>query len=156
MADTPSTTPAAGLEPLNSIIHDDRLAFRNALDLMFEALRADWKVHAGRASLDTAEGQELGHVAASAWASCVEALRELFRMTNAHPELKKAAKLLLRTAPGNLPDELDLLECGSGIQELQRANGRKNPGLSALFFEAYALMEAYRGNLALMSVQRTV
>jgi len=155
MADTPNTTPAAGLKPQDSILGDDRLAFRRALDFFFEALRADWDVHTERADLDTAEGQELGHAAASAWSSCIEALREVIGMTGVHPDLKHASDALLSTAPGNFPDEFDLLQSGSDILKLQKANSRCNPGLAALLFEAYALMEAYRGNLALMSAQRT-
>lgn len=155
MADTPNTTPEAGLKPLDSILCDDRLAFRNALDLFFEALRADWDVHTKRASMDTPEGLELGHAAASAWSSCVDALREVIGMADVHPDLKQASYALLGTAPGNFPDEFDLLQSGSDILKLQKANSRCNPGLAALLFEAYALMEAYRGNLALMSAQRT-
>ncbi|WP_299648463.1 hypothetical protein [uncultured Tateyamaria sp.] len=154
MADTPNTMPAEGLKPLESVLCDDRLAFRNALDLLFEALRADWDVHTARANLDTAEGQELGHAAASAWSSCVGALRELMEMTGVHLDLWHASKALLKTAPGNFPDEFDLLQSGSDILKLQKANSRSNPGLAALLFESYALMEAYRGNLALMAVQR--
>lgn len=153
-ADTPNTTPAAVLKPLDSILCKDRLAFRNALDLMFDALRADWDVHTKRADLDTPKGQELGHAAASAWSSCTEALCEVIKMIDVHPDLRKASDVLLSTAPGNFPDEFDLLQSGSDILKLQKANSRSNPGLAALLFEAYALMEAYRGNLALMSVQR--
>lgn len=155
MADTPNTMPTAGRKQLESILCDDRLAFRNALDLLFEALRADCDAHTKRAHLDTPECQMLRRAAASAWSSCIEALREVLGMKGVHADLKRASGALLSTAPGNFSDEFDFLQSGSDILKLQKANSQSNPGMAALLFEAYALIEVYRGNLALMAAQRS-
>lgn len=152
MANTPSTTSTVAAEPINSLTAPDRLAFRTALDLFFDALRADWIVFDARTDLDTPKGQELGHAAATAWTSCVESLHLVSDMLGAHADLQGAARHLLQTAPRHFPDEFDLMKHAEAVTQLAKQQ-KAHPGLAQLLTEASHLLEAYRGNLALMGMR---
>lgn len=151
MADTPFSTQSAAA-PINFMTAPDQLAFRKALDLFFEALRADWIVHKERADLSTPAGQKLGHAAATAWTSCVDALNFVRDFPGADVSLQNAANHLLQTAPGHFPDEFDLMDQVMAVSELAKQQ-KARPGLEKLLTEAVHLLEVYQGNLALMSLR---
>ncbi|SOH95687.1 hypothetical protein SAMN06273572_1169 [Monaibacterium marinum] len=154
MADTPNTMSTVGTEPLIALLAEDRLAFRNALDAIFRALRADWLMHEARKILDTDVGQNRIHDSATAWCECMNALSAVLDIDGANADLKSAAQAFLNVTNEFFPDTTHLLECGSTILELHRKNKQSNPGHAELLYEAYALTEAYRGNLDLMAVHR--
>ena len=154
MADTPNTMSTVGTEPLIALLAEDRLAFRNALDLIFKALRADWLMHEARKILDTDAGQNRIHDSATAWCECMNALSAVLDIDGANYDLKMAAQAVLNVTNECFPDTTHLLECGSTILELHRKNKQSNPGHATLLIEAYALTEAYCGNLDLMAVHR--
>jgi hypothetical protein len=154
MTEKTDTMSSVRTEPLTALLTNDRLAFREALDLVFEALRADWLVHQHRKNMDTDEGQELVHQSATAWCTCNDALGAFVAVKGAAADLKAAARELLNVTTEIFPDPFDLLECGSVILKLHHKSKRTNPGLSALLYEAYALTEADRGNLDLMAMHR--
>lgn len=152
MADMPLNTLPAAAAPINFMTAPDQLAFRNALDLFFEALRADWVVHKERADLSTPSGQKLGHAAATAWTSCVEALNLVRNLPGAHVSLREAANHFLQTEPGHFPDELDLMDQVIAVSKLAKQQ-KAQLGLEKLLTEAVHLLEVYQGNLALMGLR---
>ena len=154
MADTPNTTTAEGVEGLTQILAIDKLAFRNVLDLFFAALRADWIVFERRADPDSAEGRDLGHQAASVWAATIDALWHLHDMGTAHPALRMASAELLKIEPERVPDRRAVTSCGTALLKLTRATKGGDAGISDMLREAFALTEAYAGNLALMKMTR--
>ncbi len=154
MATDKTTTATPVAEPLIALLAEDRLAFRNALDAIFGALRADWLMHEARKILDTDAGQNRIHDSATAWCECMNALSAVLDIYGANDDLKMAAQAFLEVTNECFPDTTHLLECGSTILELHRKNKQSNPGHAELLYEAYALTEAYRGNLDLMAVHR--
>lgn len=152
MADMPNSTPQSAAEPINFMTAPDQLAFRNALDLFFEALRADWVVHKERTDLSTPAGQKLGHAAATAWTSCVEALHLVRDLPGAEASLQSAANCLLQTAPRHFPDEFDLMDQVMAVSKLAKQQ-KAQPGLEKLLTEATHLLEVYQGNLALIGLR---
>ena len=154
MADTPCSTPRPAAEPLNALISSDKLAFRAALDQLFVALRADWLVYETRADLNSEPGMELGDTAASAWSLASAGLRAVRDMRAAHPDLRAAAGQMLPAVDDGLPGQSDLLELSGELFDLARSQKTTAPDLHALLMEAQALIEAWRGNLALMGLPR--
>ena len=154
MADVPTTTSRTGTESLASLLTDDQLAFRFALDKLFKALRADWLVHENRKLAKTEEGQKLGHHAALAWSEGIDALTNVMDTPCADADLTKASAAWLDITAERFPDRLDVMHCGSMISSLFRKHRKSRPDLAALLQEAHALTEAYSANLALMSMQR--
>jgi len=154
MADTPFSTPRPAAEPLNALISSDKLAFRAALDQLFVALRADWLVYETRADLNSDRGMELGDTAASAWSLASAGLRAVRDMRAAHPDLRAAAGRMLPAVDDGLPTQSDLIQLSSALFALARAQKAAAPDLHALLMEAQALIEAWRGNLALMGLPR--
>ncbi|EEX08372.1 hypothetical protein SL1157_1698 [Ruegeria lacuscaerulensis ITI-1157] len=154
MADTPSSTPHPAAEPLNALISSDKLAFRAALDQLFVALRADWLLYETRADLNSEPGMELGDTAASAWSLASAGLRAVRDMRAAHPDLRTAAGQMLRAVEDGMPNQSDLLQLSGALFDLARSQKAAAPDLHALLMEAQALIEAWRGNLALMGLPR--
>lgn len=104
--------------------------------------------------MDSSEGQERVHQSATAWCACIDALRAVLEIDDANGDLKAAASAFLTVTDNDFPDRFDLMESGSVILRLHHRNKRTSPGLAALLYEAYALTDAYRGNLDLMAVHR--
>lgn len=154
MADTPFSTPRPAAEPLTALISSDRLAFRAALDQLFVALRADWLVFENRADLNSNRGMELGDTAANAWSLAGTGLRAVRDMRAAHPDLRAAAGHMLPAVEDGLPTQSELLQLSGELFALARARKTTAPDLHALLMEAQALVEAWRGNLALMGLPR--
>ncbi|SHF47515.1 hypothetical protein SAMN05444279_1613 [Ruegeria intermedia] len=154
MADTPLSTPRPAAEPLTALISSDKLAFRAALDQLFVALRADWLVYQTRADLNSDKGMELGDTAASAWSLASAGLRAVRDMRAAHPDLRAAAGQMLPAVDDGTPGQSDLIRLSSALFALARAHKAAAPDLHALLLEAQALVEAWRGNLALMGLPR--
>ncbi|EDQ02976.1 hypothetical protein DSM14862_03832 (plasmid) [Sulfitobacter indolifex] len=155
MAAKTSTTRTRATEPLNRLIRLDRLEFRKALDLYFEALRADWIYHETRQKFGTEAAADKGHTAASAWSACTVSLLVLRDMRTVDRDLRAAVEVLLKTRPGEMPSSGDLMRCGTEMLVLANKYKRSSSDLSPLLDEAFCLIEAYHGNQALMSVQRS-
>ena len=154
MADTPNTMSTVGTEQLIAPLTADSFAFRNALNLLFKALRADWLMHEARNTFDTDAGQNRIHESATAWCECIDALSAVPEIDATNGDLKMAAQAFLEVINECFPDTTHLLDCGSTILGLYRKNKQSNPGNAELLYEAYALTEAYCGNLDLMAVHR--
>ncbi len=154
MADTPFSTPHPAAEHLTDLISADKLAFRAALDQLFVALRADWLVYETRADLNSDQGMELGDTAASAWSLASAGLRAVRDMRAAHPDLRAAAGHMLPAVDDGLPTQSELIQLSGALFALARAHKAAAPDLHALLLEAQALVEAWRGNLALMGLPR--
>ncbi|WP_170595670.1 hypothetical protein [Ruegeria arenilitoris] len=154
MADPRSSTPRPAAEPLTALISADKLAFRAALDQLFVALRADWLVYETRADLNSEPGMELGDTAASAWSLASAGLRAVRDMRAAHPDLRAAAGQMLPAVDDGLPTQSDLIQLSGALFGLARSQKAAAPDLHALLMEAQALIEAWRGNLALMGLPR--
>ena len=93
MADTYTTTAPNGAEPSVEFASPDRLEFRNTLDLLFAALRADWEYFA--APSNAPSRAKLGHAAASVWAACIQSLHAVQNTQDGHPDLQAAAARML-------------------------------------------------------------
>lgn len=155
MANTPFTTASAGTKALNLCLMNDKLAFRATLDRLYSALRADWIVFQHRNDLESREGLERGHAAASAWDAFLTALNKLHDLTDIDDDLRSAVNELSKIAPEHFPDIYDLADISSKLQSLSKKNKRLRPVVAELLFEAQALVEAFRGNLEIMSIPRT-
>lgn len=146
MTDTANTTPYCATKQLNSIIAIDRLAFRSALDHFGAALSADWQVIQNLAILNTPEGCDLGRNSADAWALCLDALRTVRDMQDAHDDLRTAAMELIETTPGFHPDRRQLSERGQALRELHKNDTKRDANLTELLFEAMAFNELHYAN----------
>jgi hypothetical protein len=153
MANTPSITPFATAESINDNMAPDRTAFRDALDLQFLALRADWDFFKARVGLDTELGQELSHTAALAWADSVAALRALLEMPDMHVDLQTAAQRILDIAPGDILDATEFSDLSFTDSQLATDQKSKDAELSELLFEAFALLEIYRSHAEFVNVR---
>jgi hypothetical protein len=151
MADTRTTTAPNGAEPFDELASPDGLEFRNTLDLLFAALRADWEYFA--ASSDASNRSKLGHAAASVWAACVQSLYTLQNMRDGHPDLKAAAKRMLETIPEQTPKATSVSLHGAHILSMAKKHKKARPGLADLLEEAFCLLEAYSANLVVMSLR---
>lgn len=154
-AQTPTIRHAAP-EPINHMTRLDRLEFRKLLDLYFAALRADWVFHATRQKRGTQAAADLGHAAASAWSACTVSLLVLRDMRTVDPDLRAAVEILLKTCPGELPSNFDLMRCSTEMLALANKQKGSRSGLLSLLDEAFCLLEAHYGNHALISAQRAV
>lgn len=154
MADKLTTTPAGGTEHLNPLLAEDKLAFRAALDHLQKALRADWIVFQHRNDLDSPEGMERGHTAASAWDAFLTALQTLNDMTDIDDELRAAAHELAKIAPAQMPDTFELAEVAFALLKLSKKNKIARPVIYELLFEAHALTEVYRAHIEFTSIPR--
>lgn len=153
MADTPTITPPVMAEPFNDMAAPDRLEFRKTLDLFFVALQADWNYFAASSDTDTAGRFDLGHAAAAAWASCTVSLKVTRDMRYAHADLRAAATGMLETVPEQMPSSRTLDRNAVAILTLAKAHKKARSGLADLLEEAFCLLEAYKGNLAVMSLR---
>lgn len=154
MADKLTTTPEGATEHLNPILTEDRLAFRAALDHLENALRADWIVFQHRSDLESPEGMERGHAAASAWDAFLTALQTFNDVAESDDDLSAAARLLSKIAPLQMPDTFDLAEVSFALLQLSKKNKIARPMMSELLFEACALAEACKGNIEFASIPR--
>ena len=147
---TPNMTPHATAS-LNSILADDRLAFRKALDSYFKAQRADWLVFEKRHNLETPEGRARKENAPLAWSLCIEALRMVRDMENAHFALREAALELFDTNPAFDPDVSSLTKSGLAIRAIKTGHKDLPTDIHEMLVEAEALTGAFAGSVALMS-----
>ena len=139
MADNASTMPSAAAETANSVTSPDRPAFRRALRLFSEAVRADWRAREGHAGPD----------AAAAWASCRAALHAVRDMCDADADLRAAAGILVGAEHG------DLAERGDAVLRLARRHRKSRSTLAASLTEAACLLAARRGTEVLAGLRRT-
>jgi len=121
---------------------------------LFKALHADWQVHEQRNLSWSQEGPDLKHRAAVAWSESINALTAVVELEGADEDLKSASRSWLKIVAGGFPDSLDIMRCGSAILTMCNGHRSTRPDLAALLQEAYALTDAYRANLALMSMHR--
>ncbi|MBO9429541.1 hypothetical protein [Sulfitobacter sp. R18_1] len=127
------------------------LEFRNTLDLLFAALRADWEYFA--APSDAADRAELGHAAASVWAACIQSLHTVQNMPDGHPDLKAAAAQMLETIPEQAPKATFVSLQGAYILSSAKKHKKACPEVADLLEEAFCLLEAYSANLVVMSLR---
>lgn len=151
MADTTPTTPPHAAASLNSILADDKLDFRKALDLYFDAQRADWLVFEKRHRLETPEGRARKKNARLAWSLCIEALRMVRDTEAAHFALREAALELFETNPAFDPDVSSLTTSGLAIRAIKTGHKDLPNDIREMLREAEALTGAFAGNIALMS-----
>lgn len=154
MADKLTTTPDGAAEHLNPILTEDRLTFRTALDHFQKALRSDWIVFQHGNDLESPAGMERGHAAATEWDAFLTGLQTLSDLTDADDDLRAAAQKLSKIAPSQMPDVIEIGDVGVALIKLSNKNKRLRPAMSELLLEAWALTEAYRGNLELMTIPR--
>lgn len=150
MTTSPNTTPSLRATDLNPLLAPDRIFFRNALDHLQDALKADWQVFLRRNQLDTPDALEFGHQAACAWSACLEALRGIRDMGAAHPDLRGAAVELIQTTPGFYPHAIEINRCVSALRPLYEQHKSQDLGLHDLLFQAYALCEVHCANIVLV------
>ena len=150
MTTSPNTTPPLSATALNPLLAPDRIAFRDALDHLSDALKADWQVFEHRNLLDTPEALEFGHQAACAWSACLVALREVRDMDTAHPDLRAAAIELIQTTPGFYPHASELIRCKTALHSLEEQHKSQDIGLHDLLFDAFALCEVHYAHLVLV------
>ncbi|AXT36285.1 hypothetical protein D1820_15590 [Phaeobacter sp. LSS9] len=150
MADKGLTTlpSAAKLEA------SDRVALQTANGLFEVALRADWKLHASRLSQDNAEGAELAHEAACAWASCTEALQELGLMTDVDDRIVIAARHLQAMLPPYMPEVSDIRTRSVTLLQDAKPMWKHDPELAETLQQTGCLLHVHAANLELMSVRK--
>lgn len=151
MAETTPNTPPHAAASLNSIIADYKLAFRKALDLYFDAQRADWLVFEKRHNLETTEARARKKNARLAWSLCIEALRMVRDMETAHFALREAALELFETNPAFDPDVSSLTKSGLAIRAVKDGHKDLPRDIQKMLMEAEALTGAFAGNIAFMS-----
>ena len=151
MAETRTTTAPDGAEPFDELAAPDRLEFRNTLDLLFAALRADWEYFA--APSDASNRAKLGHAAASVWAACIQSLHTVENMQDGHPDLQAAAARMLETIPEQTPKAAFVSLQGAYILSSAKKHKKACPGVADLLEEAFCLLEAYSANLVVMSLR---
>lgn len=147
MTDTPSITPSSTAKQLNPIISDDRLAFRSAVDHLKTALTADWQVILRLNQRHTPDAKKFGQDAAEAWALCLEALREVRDMENAHFDLRQAALELIETTPVFDPYLHEIYKCDVALQELCESHKVKDIGLYDLLLNAFQMNQVHYANI---------
>jgi hypothetical protein len=151
MANAHTTTATKGAEPFDDLTTPDRLEFRNTLDFLFAALRADWEYFA--APSNGSNRSKLGHAAASVWAACIHSLHTVQNMREGHPDLRAAAARLLETIPEQTPKATFVSLHGAHILSMAKKHKKACPGLADLLEEAFCLLEAYSANLVVMSLR---
>ncbi|MDF3362466.1 MULTISPECIES: hypothetical protein [unclassified Sulfitobacter] len=151
MANVHTTTAPKGAEPFDDLTTPDRPEFRNTLDLLFKALRADWEYFA--VPSDASNRMQLGNAAASAWATCVQSLHTIQDMREAHPDLKAAAARMLATIPEQTPKATSVNLHAANILSMAKKHKKADPGLTDLLEEAFCLLKAYSANLIVMSLR---
>lgn len=151
MADAHTTTAQNGAEPFDDLTTPDRLEFRNTLDLLFKALRADWEYFA--APSDASNRSELGNAAASVWAACIQSLYAVQNLQDDHTDLKAAAARMLETIPEQTPKATFVGLHGAQILSMAKKHKKARPGLANLLEEAFCLLEAYSANLVVTGLR---
>ncbi|MFG6604597.1 MULTISPECIES: hypothetical protein [unclassified Sulfitobacter] len=151
MADTRTTTAPNGAEPSVEFASPDHLEFRNTLDLLFAALRADWEYFA--APSNAPSRAKLGHAAASVWAACIQSLHAVQNTQGGHPDLQAAAARMLETIPEQAPKPTCVSLHGAHILSSAKKHKKACPGVADLLEEAFCLLEAYSANLVVMSLR---
>ncbi|WP_339638140.1 hypothetical protein [uncultured Sulfitobacter sp.] len=138
-------------EPFDELASPDGLEFRNSLDLLFKALRADWEYFA--APSDASNRSELGNAAASVWAACIQSLYAVQNLQDGHTDLKAAAARMLETIPEQTPKATFVSLHGAHILSMAKKHKKARPGLANLLEEAFCLLEAYSANLVVTGLR---
>ncbi|MCK0166974.1 hypothetical protein MWU52_05360 [Jannaschia sp. S6380] len=152
MAENVSIT-SPGTTKLDASV-SDRIALHVTNALYEEALKADWAFHASKLSQDSVQGADLGHEAACAWASCIEALRDLQDMSEVDPRIADAAAHLEAMMPPVIPDIAEMGTRFSSLVEEAKSVRERHPELAEVLQQTGCLIHVHGANLELMSLRQ--
>ncbi|MGR3503936.1 hypothetical protein [Pseudaestuariivita sp.] len=145
------TTTLSGSAKLEA---SDRVALKTANGLFEVALRADWELHASRLSQDNAEGADLAHEAACAWASCAEALQDLELMTDVDDRIVVAGHHLQAMLPPAMPEVSDIRMRSATLLQDTKPVWKQDLELAEILQQTGCLLHVHAANLELMSVRK--